>query len=503
MGRFRKKQQSNESSRGGGKAQLSPLERIRQEQAKAAREEEAKLAKMRAEDPLLFDLDQEPEDTPPQRGYLPEKKAAVMRLQLQMADMIRKKVLAPNLDLDDPLERLPEYEEKALTTLAHLVDNGRVSIPDSISEQEFVDNVLDEVFGFGPLERLLNNDGISEIMVNGPYVIIIERNGKMIESGHKFLDDDHVERIVRRVVRPLGRLANSENALVDARLPDGSRFNAVMRPVTLDGPSMSIRKFSKNKLSIQDLINFGAMTDDMAFMLEALVVSRQNIVVSGGTGSGKTTLINCLSGFIPEDERTVTIEDAAELQLTQRNVVRMETKKPTPQAPAEVTIRDCVRNALRMRPERIVIGECRGGETLDMLQAMNTGHDGSLTTVHANDPRSCISRLETLVLMSGEDLPINIVRKQIAGSINFIVQASRLRDGSRKVTYITEVVGMEGDTVVLNDVFKFFDEGDTPEGKVLGQHGSTGTRPSCEPEFKRYGYKLPAAMFLNSYKPKN
>ncbi|NET73903.1 MAG: CpaF family protein [Sphaerospermopsis sp. SIO1G2] len=289
MGRFRKKQQSNDSSRGGGKAQLSPLEKIRQDQARAAREEEAKLAKMRAEDPLLFDLDQEPEDTPPQRGYLPEKKAAVMRLQLQMADMIRKKVLAPNLDLDDPLERLPEYEEKALTTLAHLVDNGRISIPDSISEQDFVDNVLDEVFGFGPLERLLNNDGISEIMVNGPYVIIIERNGKMIESGHKFLDDDHVERIVRRVVRPLGRLANSENALVDARLPDGSRFNAVMRPVTLDGPSMSIRKFSKNKLSIQDLINFGAMTDDMAFMLLDLVktTSIQQKGRSSWLGSGE------------------------------------------------------------------------------------------------------------------------------------------------------------------------------------------------------------------------
>lgn len=506
MGRFRRKQQSNEPSlaqrkeKGNESGSNSSLEKIRRERAAAARAEEAKLEQLRNQDPLLLDLDQEPADTPPQRGYLPEEKAAVMRLQLQMADMIRKKVLAPNLDLDMPLERLPEYEDKALTTLAHLVDNGRVTIPDSIGEQEFVDNILDEVFGFGPLQKLLDNDEISEIMVNGPYIIIIERKGKMVESGHKFLDDDHAERIIRRVVRPLGRLANAENALVDARLPDGSRFNAVMRPVALDGPSMSIRKFAKNKLSIQDLVGFSSMTDDMAFMLEALVVSRQNVVVSGGTGSGKTTLINCLSGFIPEDERTVTIEDSAELQLTQRNVVRMETKKPTPQAPTEITVRDCVRNALRMRPERIVVGECRGGETLDMLQAMNTGHDGSMTTVHANDPRSCISRLETLVLMSGEDLPINIVRKQIASSINFIVQASRLRDGSRKVTHITEVVGMEGDTVVLNDVFKFFDEGDAADGKVIGQHASTGTRPTCEPMFKRYGYKLPAAMFLNSYK---
>ncbi len=508
MGRFRQRQKNKpEQQKSGGQADASlqggsaaALARIRADQAKAEEEKQRKLDAMRADDPLLYDLDQEPEDTAPQRGYLPEKKAAVMRLQLQMADMIRKKVLAPNLSLDMPLERTPEYEDKALNTLAQLVDGGRITIPDSISEQQFVDNILDEIFGFGPLQKLIETDTISEIMVNGPYVIIIERNGKMIESGHKFLDDDHVERIVKRVVLPLGRLADSENCLVDARLPDGSRFNAVLRPVTLDGPSMSIRKFSKNKLGIQDLVNFGSMTDDMAFFLEAMVVSRQNIVVSGGTGSGKTTLINCLSGYIPEDERTVTIEDAAELQLTQRNVVRLETKKPTPQAPAEVSIRDCVRNALRMRPERIIIGECRGGETLDMLQAMNTGHDGSLTTVHSNDPRSCISRLETLVLMSGEDLPINIVRKQIAGSINYIVQASRLRDGSRKVTYITEVAGMEGETVVLNDIFKFYDEGDTPDGKVKGKHGSSGNRPMGDSTFARYGYKLPAAMFLNSYK---
>jgi pilus assembly protein CpaF len=270
----------------------------------------------------------------------------------------------------------------------------------------------------------------------------------------------------------------------------------VLRPVALDGPSVSIRKFSKKKLTFDDLIRFGSMTEEIALFLEAIVVSRQNIVVSGGTGSGKTTLVNCLSSYIPEAERTVTIEDAAELQLKQRNVVRLETKKPTPQTPTEITIRDCVRNALRMRPERIVVGECRGGETLDMLQAMNTGHDGSLTTVHSNDPRSCISRLESLVLMAGMDMPLSVVRKQVANSINFIVQVSRLRDGSRKITHVTEIQGMEADVVTLADIFKWVDEGDTPEGKVNGYHSVMGVRPRCQGDFKRYGYDLPPSMFL-------
>jgi pilus assembly protein CpaF len=452
--------------------------------------------KMRVEDPLMQLLDEEGPDIPRQRGYLPESKAVIMRLELQVADMIRKKVLAPNLSLDYPLERTEEYEDKAIKTIDQLIQSGRITLPNTIDEEQFCDDVLDEVFGYGPLQKFVNSTSISEIMVNGPYIIFVERKGRIIESGFKFLDDDHLERIVKRIVYPLGRLADSEHPLVDARLPDGSRFNAVLRPVALDGPSLSIRKFAKDKLQVSDLINFGAMTADMALFLEAIVVSRQNVVVSGGTGSGKTTLINCLSGFIPEHERTVTIEDAAELQFKQRNVVRMETKKPTPNAPSEVTIRDCVRNALRMRPERIVVGECRGGETLDMLQAMNTGHDGSMTTVHSNDPRSCLSRLETLVLMAGMDMPMSIVRKQIADSVNFIVQTSRLRDGSRKVTHITEVQGMEGETVVLSDIFKFVDEGDLPDGKIKGQHATMGVRPRAETRFKQYGYNLPASMFL-------
>lgn len=454
----------------------------------------------RPDHPLLKVLPTEPDDVGRQRGWIPQDDQALLRKQVQTADILRKKVLAPNLSLDLPLERTEELEDKALDAIARLIDKGHISLPESESEQEaFFESILNETFGYGPLEAFVESDTVSEIMVNGPYIVFVEIDGRVHETGHKFLDDDHVERIIKRIALPLGRMADSENPLVDARLPDGSRFNAVMRPVAIDGPSISIRKFAKNRLSTKDLLNFGSLNKEMAYFLEAIVVGRQNIVVSGGTGSGKTTLINCLSGYIPEHERTVTIEDAAELQFWQRNVVRLETKKPTPNTPREVSIRDCVKNALRMRPERIVVGECRGGETLDMLQAMNTGHDGSMTTVHANDPRSCLSRLETLVLMSGEELPINIVRKQIAGSVNFIVQASRLRDGSRKITHITEVAGMEGDTVVLNDIFKFYDEGDQ-NGKVAGQHASVGLRPNCEPILKQYGYSLPAAMFIKPRK---
>ncbi len=456
---------------------------------------------VRINHPLIKEIEPEPDDVGRQRGWIPKDSQELLRKQIQTADILRKKVLAPDLSLDLPLERTEALEDKALDAIARLIDKGHIALPESEAEQEaFFECILNETFGFGPLEAFIASEEISEIMVNGPYIIFVEIDGRVHETGHKFLDDDHVERIIKRIALPLGRMADSENPLVDARLPDGSRFNAVMRPVAIDGPSISIRKFAKNRLSTKDLLNFGSLSKEMAYFLEAIVVGRQNIVVSGGTGSGKTTLINCLSGYIPEHERTVTIEDAAELQFWQRNVVRLETKKPTPNTPREVSIRDCVKNALRMRPERIVVGECRGGETLDMLQAMNTGHDGSMTTVHANDPRSCLSRLETLVLMSGEDLPISIVRKQIAGSVNFIVQASRLRDGSRKITHITEIAGMEGDTVVLNDIFKFYDDGDSKDGKVAGQHASVGLRPQCEPILKQYGYNLPASLFLKNRK---
>ncbi|MBN1583071.1 MAG: CpaF family protein, partial [Anaerolineae bacterium] len=379
-------------------------------------------------------IEPEPPDAPPQRGAITDGRAALLRLQIQIADNLRQKLLAPGVSLDLPLERTPEREQKAIRSLEQVISSGNFKIPPGISKNEFFGNVMNEIFGFGPIQPLIDLHDITEIMVNGPYIILVERKGRIIETGFKFLDDDHVERIVKRIVLPLGRTADSDHPLIDARLPDGSRVNSVIRPCAIDGPNLTIRKFSKDKLTVDDLLSFGSLTEDMATLLEAAVVSRLNIIVSGGTGSGKTTLINVLSSYIPEHERTVTIEDAAELQLRQRNVVRLETKKPTPDSPTEVTIRDCVVNALRMRPERIVVGECRSAEALDMLQAMNTGHDGSMTTIHSNSPRDCISRLETLVLMAGADLPLVTVRKQIASAINMIVQASRLRDGSRKVT---------------------------------------------------------------------
>ena len=447
-------------------------------------------------DPLFRPLEPEPPGTPPQRGTISDRQVALLRLRLQIADTLRQKFLAPGVSLDLPLERTPEYEKTACEKLQQLMSGSNFRLPPNVSQEEFVDDVLDEAFGYGPIQPLIERTDITEIMVNGPYIIFVEKDGRVRETGYKFLDDDHVERIVKRIVLPLGRPVSIDTPLIDARLPDGSRVNAVIRPCAIDGPNITIRKFAKDKLTIDDLLRFGSLNEDMARLLEAAVVSRRNIIVSGGTGSGKTTLINILSSYIPEHERTVTIEDAAELQLRQRNVVRLETKKPNPTSPTEITVRQCVVNALRMRPERIVVGECRSAEALDMLQAMNTGHDGSMTTIHANTSRDCISRLETLVLMAGVDLPLTSVRKQIASAIHMIVQASRMRDGSRKVTNITEILGMEGETVILQDIYKFVDEGDGPDGKILGYHGPTGVRPDSDSVFKQYGFNLPPSMFM-------
>ena len=364
-------------------------------------------------------------------------------------------------------------------------------------EKQFLATLIDEIVGFGPLEPFLNDPRITEIMVNRADLIYVEKEGKITESGVQFVDDDHIIRTIQKIVKPLGREIGYDAPLVDARLPDGSRVNAVVPPCAIDGPNITIRKFSKTPFGIQDLINFGTLTEDMGKFLQAAVVSKLNVVVAGGTGSGKTTLLNVLSTFIPDGDRIVTIEDAAELSLSQRHVVRLETKKPTRLGDSEVTIRDLVINSLRMRPERIIVGECRGGEALDMLQAMNTGHDGSLTTVHANNPRDTISRLETLVLMAGMDLPLSVVRKQIVSAVDLIVQQARLRDGTRKVTNITEVVRMEGDTVVMQDVFKFEERGQE-NGKVLGEFVSGGMRPHNEERLKNHGFNLPVSMFIGS-----
>ncbi len=480
----RSRRSSQPKPQAAGKAPSSPKAKPKKAEKKEERSE------------FLLPLEPDAPNAPPQRGSISEERAATMRLQLQIADNIRKRVLAPNLSLDLPLERTPEREQKARETLSQLTSASNFRMPSNITSEQFYENIMNEIFGFGPIQPLIEQNDLTEIMVNGPYIVFVELGGRLSESGYKFLDDDHVERIVKRIVLPLGRVAEHDHPLIDARLPDGSRVNSVIRPCAIDGPNITIRKFSKDKLTINDLLKFGSLTKEMAQLLQAAVVARRNIIVSGGTGSGKTTLINILSSFIPEHERTVTIEDAAELQLRQRNVVRLETKKPTPDSPTEVTIRDCVVNALRMRPERIVVGECRSGEALDMLQAMNTGHDGSMTTIHANSPRDCLSRLETLVLMAGVDLPLNTVRKQIASAIHMIVQAARLRDGSRKTIYVTEIIGMEGDTVTMQDIYKFYDEGDTEDGKVAGYHGPTGVRPYCDPVLKQYGFNLPPSMFM-------
>jgi pilus assembly protein CpaF len=373
-------------------------------------------------------------------------------------------------------------------------EQAHVNLPEDLQRTIFND-VLNDMVGYGPIQPLLDDPQISEVMVNGPKKVYVEKKGQLIRTDIAFDDEDHVLRVIERIVLPLGRRVDGDSPTVDARLPDGSRVNAVVRPVALDGPSITIRKFLKDKLTIQQLIELGTITPGMAEFLRACVRARLNILISGGTGSGKTTLLNILSGYIPENERIITIEDAAELQLQQDHVLRMETKPRNVEGSGETTVRDLVRNCLRMRPDRIVVGECRGGEALDMLQAMNTGHDGSLTTLHANSARDALSRLETMVLMAGVELPLKVVRQQVSSAVDLIVQQSRLKDGSRKVTGITEVAGMEGDTIVLTDIFKFDQTGVTEDGKVLGELKATGIRPMFSPRLEAAGFKLSAGIF--------
>jgi pilus assembly protein CpaF len=370
----------------------------------------------------------------------------------------------------------------------------KLTLSDAIRKQLLRD-ILDEITGYGPLQSLLDDPNITEIMVNGPQKVYIEKKGRLERSNVVFEDNLHILKIIDRIVSPLGRHIDTDSPMVDARLPDGSRVNAVIPPCAVDSPSLTIRKFRKEKFSIVQLVEFNSLTQGMADFLRACVLGRLNIIISGGTGSGKTTLLNALSGFIPEEERIVTIEDTAELQLQQDHVVRLETKVADVEGHGTVTVRELVRNSLRMRPDRIVVGECRGGEALDMLQAMNTGHDGSLTTIHANSPRDALSRLETLVLMAGMELPIKIVRQQIASAVDVIVQVSRMRDGTRRLTAITEVAGMEGDMVTMSDIFKFNQTGVDAEGKVLGLVKPTGIRPLFGPRLEAAGFKLGAEIF--------
>ncbi len=356
-------------------------------------------------------------------------------------------------------------------------------------------DIINETLGFGPITPLLQDNQISEVMVNGINQVYVERRGKIELSDVTFRDNNHILHIIERIVAPLGRRIDESSPMVDARLPNGSRVNIIIPPLALNGPTITIRKFSEKPFTVNDLIRFGTLSPEVAQFLKACVEARLNIVVSGGTGSGKTTMLNVISSFIPSDERIVTIEDAAELQLNQDHVVRLETRPPNVEGKGAVTIRDLVRNSLRMRPDRIVVGEVRSGEALDMLQAMNTGHDGSLTTGHANSPRDMLSRLETMVLMAGMELPIKAIREQIASAVDIIVQQSRLKDGSRKVTYITEVVGMEGDVITLQDIFVYKEEGHDSTGRVAGRLLPTGLKPKFMDKLVKTGVILPVDIF--------
>ncbi len=360
--------------------------------------------------------------------------------------------------------------------------------------QRLFEQIVAEILGYGPLEPLLSDPTITEIMVNGAKSVYVERGGKVERTPVVFESDDHVMRIVDRIVAPLGRRVDEASPYVDARLPDGSRVNAVIPPISLVGPTLTIRKFAAVPFTVENLIEFGTITPELVEFLKACVYARLNIVISGGTGSGKTTLLNIMSGFIPNDERIVTIENAAELQLRQEHVVTLEARPPNIEGRGEVTIRDLVINCLRMRPDRIVVGECRGEEALDMLQAMNTGHDGSLTTAHSNSPRDTLARLETMVLMAGMDLPVRAIREQISSAVNLIVHEERLRDGTRKVVNVTEVQGMEGDVIVLSDIFVFEQTG-LEAGKVIGRLRPTGIRPRFIEIIEAAGIHLPPNIF--------
>ncbi len=430
----------------------------------------------------------------PERGVRDER-------LLTLKQTIKQQILKELLERLD-IKRLTasHMEESALhqrvlSTLEGIVSEVGPRLPLAIPAQVLIKEIYDEAVGLGPLEDLLADTTVTEIMVNGPTRVYVERKGKIELTDKTFLDDKSVLAVIERIVSPLGRRIDESQPYVDARLRDGSRVNAVIHPLSLTGPCITIRKFSKVPLTDDDLIRLGTWTAPMRDFLKAAVLARKNIVVSGGTGSGKTTLLNVLGGFVPESDRIITIEDAAELQLKQEHVVSLEARPPNIEGKGAISIRDLVRNALRMRPDRILVGECRGGEALDMLQAMNTGHDGSLTTVHANSPRDSISRLETLVLMSGMDLPVRAIREQISSAVDLIVQESRFGDGSRKVVNITEVVGLEGDRTTMQDIFVYEQKGVDAAGKLVGKFSPTGAVPTFLDGMRARGVKVDQTMF--------
>ncbi len=432
-------------------------------------------------------------------GYNVPPKLRIAPKVSKLRKQLRAKLLAFPDEADTWDRTEPDKAQIIIERLNTVLDKMGVNLREEEYE-ELKEGLLNDLLGFGAIEPLVRDRAVSEIMVNGGDVVFAEVKGKLKETEIVFDDEDHVFWTAQRIVRPLGRALNRTYPMVDARLPDGSRVHVVSQPSALNGTTITIRKFPEKRLTVQDLINFGSFTSDVGDFLEACVVSRLNIVVSGGTGSGKTTLLNVLSSFIPESERIITVEDSAELQLAQRHVVRLETAPPIPGTKDEgkLEIRDLVKGTLRMRPDRLVIGECRSGEALDMLQAMNTGHDGSLTTVHSNSPRDAVARLETLCMMAGMDLPVDIIRQQIVSAVDLIIQQSRLKDGSRKVVQITEIQGMEGDSAVLQDIFVYKTEGQRDMGyshEGGGELLATGFRPNFVDQFKQYGFNLPSRIF--------
>lgn len=385
-------------------------------------------------------------------------------------------------------------DENLRETIQQLVENLASNLPKG-TRTSLLQEVYDEAVGFGPLEKLIKDDTITEIMVNGPYQVYVERKGRLELTDIKFKDNKHVLEIIDRIVSPLGRRCDETSPMVDARLPDGSRVNAIIPPVSLIGPTITIRKFFRDPLVSEDLVNFGSVSRSIMSFLDACVKAKANIIVSGGTGSGKTTLLNVLSGFIPMNERIVTIEDSAELQMNQEHIVTLESHPANSEGRGEISIRDLVKNALRMRPDRIIVGECRSAETLDMLQALNTGHDGSMTTIHANTSRDVISRIETMVLMAGFDLPVKAIRQQISSAFDLIIEQARLKDGSRKVMEISEVLGMEGEVITLQKIFEFEITGYSSDGKVMGNFVSTGIRPSILEKMDHHDVKYQENWF--------
>jgi pilus assembly protein CpaF len=392
------------------------------------------------------------------------------------------------LSEDDLRRRVHEQLQAALAQ-----ERAPLSAAD---KAQLIQDVSDDILGYGPIDRLLKDEEITEVMVNGPDSVYIERAGRIEKTPASFVDDTHLRRIIDKIVSQVGRRIDEAQPMVDARLPDGSRVNAIIHPLAIGGPFLTIRKFSKDPYQIDDLIRFGTLNAHAARFLQACVIGRLNVIVSGGTGTGKTTTLNVLSSFIPPDERIVTIEDAKELQLHQEHVLPMEARPPNIEGRGQVTIRDLVKNALRMRPDRVVVGECRSGEALDMLQAMNTGHDGSITTVHSNSPRDTLARIETMVLMAGFDLPVRAIREQMASALDLIVHLTRLRDGTRRITHVTEVQGMEGDVITLQDIFLFdFGMGVDEHGRFQGHLKATGTRPKFAEKLADLGIRLGPEVF--------